>query len=363
MYRRKGSSYQLLKLVEDTGQIGLWAFDLATGEMAGSSGLMRITGLSASESPRGLLTDLIHPADRAEQTDLVEMLHRGKPVQRTYRIIRPDRTVRWVKVTAEIVLGMNDQPVRVEGVVFDVSDPQEARKFAEESRTRYQGLLDAITSVVWSTSADGRPHPSATWQAVTGQSTEAQMNGQWLEVVHPDDRCRAEAAWVDALANRTQIDIDFRVRCADGTYRWFKNRGVPLFDQAGAVSEWIGVLLSINRTVARESMQPLVASLTGPVSRAARGLLDWSISDLAAAARLSVASIKRFEAEEKGVRVKTQEAIRRALEKAGIAFMTWDGRPGIFGLVANQSSFEQPGSCSDIASRMTGMGRSCVKTY
>jgi len=238
--------------------------------MAGSSGLMRITGLSASKSPHGLLSDLIHRADRAEQMDLVELLHRGKQTRRIYLIIRPDRTVRWVKVTAEVVLGMNDQPVHVEGVVFDVSDLQEARKFAEESRARYQGLLDAITSVVWSTSTDGRPHPSATWQAVTGQSTEAQMNGQWLEVVHPDDRCRAEAAWVDALAHHTQIDIDFRVRCADGTYRWFNNLGGPLFDQAGAVSEWIGVLLSINRTVARESMQPLVASLTGDVSRGPR---------------------------------------------------------------------------------------------
>lgn len=295
---------------------------------------MRITGLSASECPRGLLNGLIHPADRAERPDLVELLHRGKPIRHTYRIIRPDRTARWVKVTAEIVLGTNDQPVRAEGVVFDVSDPQEALSSAEASRARYRGLLDAVASVVWSTAADGRPHRSAAWEAMTGQSIDAQRAGPWWTVVHPDDRGRVEAAWNAALARGAPIDMEIRVRCADGAYRWFNNRGAPLLDKAGTVAEWMGMLLAIDRTGAGEGIPPTAAPLTGAVSRGARGLLDWSISDLAAAAGLSVASVKRFEAGETGVRARTREAIRRALEGAGIAFTTCDGRPGIFGKAA-----------------------------
>ena len=329
MYRRKGSSYQLMKLVEEAGQIGFWAFDLATGEMAGSPGLMRITGLSAGESPRGLLGELIHPGDRAGQADLVELLQRGRPIRRTYRIIRPDRTVRWVKVTAEIVLGTDDRPARVEGVVFDVSDPQEALSLAEENLARCRSLLGVVASVAWSASADGRTRPSDAFEAMTGQSIAAQVTGRWWEAVHPDDRSRAEAAWATARAERAPIDADFRIRCADGAYRWFNTRGVPVLDKAGAVDEWIGVLLAIDRPAAGDGAQPSGAALTGAVSRAARGLLDWSIADLAAAAGVSVASIKRFEAGETGIRLRTREAIRRALEGAGLTVLTWNGRPGI----------------------------------
>jgi transcriptional regulator with XRE-family HTH domain len=55
--------------------------------------------------------------------------------------------------------------------------------------------------------------------------------------------------------------------------------------------------------------------------KAARALLDWKQSDLAAAARVSLTTIKNFEASLKKANYITVQAIQMALEKAGIEFL------------------------------------------
>ncbi|MBP32426.1 PAS domain-containing protein [Methylobacterium sp.] len=332
-HRRRSSSYQLLRLVEDTGQIGFWSIDLVTGEMQGSPSLAHITGLTESTGPRGVLDSLIHPDDRAGQATLLDMLHDGRAVARTFRIIRPDRTVRWVTVKAQVVLGPDDHPVRAEGIVFDVTEPHEARLAAEQSQARYRGLIEAIAAVVWTTSPDGRPRPSASWQALTGQPAQAMQGYGWLDTIHPEDRQRALEAWRTAVLHQTSYDTDYRVLCADGQWRWFNSRATPLRNPDGSVREWIGVMLGIASSTRfpSDAARPL-PQLTGALVRGARAILNWSVAELARVAGVSISSIKRFEeGSTTDTRPRTRVALQQTLERAGIRFVTAaDGGSGIF---------------------------------
>ncbi|MDV2983799.1 UNVERIFIED_CONTAM: PAS domain-containing protein [Methylobacteriaceae bacterium AG10] len=330
--RHRASSYQLLKLLETTGQVGVWSLNLRTGEATGSAGLAHITGLPPDESLNGLLDRLIHPEEQMVQGDLLDLLYSGRAIDRTIRILRPDRTVRWIAVKAQIVLDGDHRPARAEGVAFDVTEPHEARLVAEQSTARYRGLVHAIAAVVWTMAPDGHARPSPAWQALTGQSGPAMQGDGWLAAIHPEDRARTEAAWRAAVACGAPYEADYRVVCADGTTPWFSSHAMPIRGADGAVREWIGIMLRIpsGARPAPTETDPASPDLNGTLVRGARALLNWTVSDLAAAAAVSVSSVRRLEEDLGTVQPRIRVALRRALEAAGVDFVvTRNGKVGV----------------------------------
>jgi len=67
------------------------------------------------------------------------------------------------------------------------------------------------------------------------------MQGEeWQRMLHPEDRDRVLNAWRDSVRNGTPYEQLERHRMADGQYRWFLSRGVPLRDEQGRVLRWFG---------------------------------------------------------------------------------------------------------------------------
>jgi PAS domain S-box-containing protein len=83
------------------------------------------------------------------------------------------------------------------------------------------------------------------WRALTGQSEADARGAGWLDALHPDDRAASEAAWRRALATRTPFTTEYRLRLADGSYRWYRARGVPVLER-DEVREWVGTLEDID---------------------------------------------------------------------------------------------------------------------
>ncbi|HEY9154897.1 MAG TPA: PAS domain-containing sensor histidine kinase, partial [Opitutaceae bacterium] len=62
----------------------------------------------------------------------------------------------------------------------------------------------------------------------------------WEAIVHPEDAARAQKAWEHALAAGEIFDCEYRLRGADGNYRWFIGRNIPLKNERGHVVGWFG---------------------------------------------------------------------------------------------------------------------------
>jgi PAS domain S-box-containing protein len=71
---------------------------------------------------------------------------------------------------------------------------------------------------------------------------------QWgsTDAVHPDDLRGAKAAWQHAVETGQPYDFEHRIRRADGQYRWFQSRGLPLRDARGHVIRWYNLLTDID---------------------------------------------------------------------------------------------------------------------
>jgi PAS domain S-box-containing protein len=120
-----------------------------------------------------------------------------------------------------------------------------ARARAEAARSageaRYRALVEAGTHILWVNSADGRyERPNPHWEAFTGQSFEAARGHGWMAAIHPDDRPRTEAAWHAAVATRSALEVEHRLRRHDGAWRWMQVRVAPVHGAGGAILEWVG---------------------------------------------------------------------------------------------------------------------------
>ncbi len=116
-----------------------------------------------------------------------------------------------------------------------------------DSEARFRVLTESLPQLVWSCLPDGRcDYLSRQWVAYTGVPEAEQLDLRWLDrVIHPEDRERTLEHWLGAVAGRHSYDIEFRIRAADGTYRWFQSRGVPLRDDQGEILKWFGTCTDV----------------------------------------------------------------------------------------------------------------------
>jgi PAS domain S-box-containing protein len=121
----------------------------------------------------------------------------------------------------------------------------EKRRLAEEalrqSEEQYRLLAETVPQIVWVARPDGHvEYFNSRWAEYTGAVPEATLGWGWQEVVHPDDRPAALAAWEHALHTGEPCEVEYRLRRHDGQYRWHIARALPVRDEDGEVVRWVG---------------------------------------------------------------------------------------------------------------------------
>lgn len=112
-----------------------------------------------------------------------------------------------------------------------------------ESEQRYLALVRASAVIEWRAAPDGRITHSYGWTERTGQEPEIFTGTGWLDALHPDDRARTVGVWAAARRAREPVEIVYRVRHADGAYRWMLARAVPVETGDGTIREWVGTIV------------------------------------------------------------------------------------------------------------------------
>jgi PAS domain S-box-containing protein len=107
-------------------------------------------------------------------------------------------------------------------------------------------MIETIPAMAWTARPDGsNAFVNRRWAEYTGLSGEDTAGG-WTAAVHVEDRQQYSERWRAALAAGEPFEWEARFRCAaNGEYRWFLARGVPLRDEHGNIRRWYGILTDI----------------------------------------------------------------------------------------------------------------------
>ncbi|GGY61015.1 hypothetical protein GCM10011613_00440 [Cellvibrio zantedeschiae] len=145
---------------------------------------------------------------------------------------------------------------------------------------RITQLIANIPQQVWTALPDGSL--DFVNQQVTdyfGRSFEEMLGTGWVEIVHPEDVHEAILRWSRSLATGEDYETDFRLRRADGCYRWHIARASAIYDEQGKIVQWIGTSTDI--TARKEAEAALELSKSHLAAAQARALIgSWEL-DLA----------------------------------------------------------------------------------
>ncbi len=122
------------------------------------------------------------------------------------------------------------------------------------ARDFYVTLLDDFPNPIWRASTDGgADYFNKAWLAFTGRSLDQELRDGWMEGVHPDEHATLGEAYLSAFKNRTPVLIEFRLRHADGDYRWIATHGRPIYGLDGEFTCYIGVCYDIHASKEKEA--------------------------------------------------------------------------------------------------------------
>jgi len=148
---------------------------------------------------------------------------------------------------------LNGRPIPKEGapperILLAIEDVTERKQLEvlRESEQRFRTLAESLPQLVWTSQLDGTcDYFNSKWADYTGVPVADLLGLGWRDTLHPEDRDRTHQLWCAALRGEAPYDLDYRIRRADGLYRWFKARATPLRDNAGQIFKWFGTCTDI----------------------------------------------------------------------------------------------------------------------
>ncbi|URI08194.1 PAS domain-containing protein [Aquincola tertiaricarbonis] len=161
-----------------------------------------------------------------------------------------------------------------------------------------EAWAQVMPTQMWTATPDGRLN----WAndrvvAYTGLPMDELIGQGWAQVIHPVDLPEVQQRWSQAITSGEPHEVEYRMRRADGEYRWHLSRAVPARDAQGGISQWMGSSTDIHElrlaearslrdrdriwTLSQELM--LVCDYTGhirAVNPAATRILGWEEGEM-----------------------------------------------------------------------------------
>jgi formate hydrogenlyase transcriptional activator len=129
---------------------------------------------------------------------------------------------------------------------IDITDRKQAEAALRKSERELRTIIETIPAFVVSALPDGSvDFLSQSLLDYTGVSREQWLGWGWRDIAHPEDADRVVNKWRVALAGGEPLEVEVRYRRADGEYRWYLGRQVPLRDDRGDIVKWYGTLHDI----------------------------------------------------------------------------------------------------------------------
>jgi len=246
-----GESEARFALLRDHTREGIWFVSRDGVILDANESAAAMHGCTREEFTGRNARDFRPPEDPAVMLGLMNGVRRGEGGVFETQHARRDGSVFPIEVSSQ-VMTFHGEEVYL-SVYRDITDRKRAEETLRESEERFRTMADSLPQLAWIAKADGFIYwYNRRWFDYTG-TTPRQMEGWgWQSVHDPNVLPRVLEQWQGSIATGRPFDMEFPLRGADGKFRPFLTRVMPLKDGQGKVLQWFGTNTDISERAAAE---------------------------------------------------------------------------------------------------------------
>ena len=235
------ASQDQLRLALDAARMGVWEWEIPSGEVRWSERAAALFGLALQQFDGSYDTvmRMVHPDDRERVRAVVDECIEGRTQHffAEYRVVRQDGKVRWLEARGRLYRSESGEPMRMAGLTTDVTDQKLSELALAESEERYRSVISGLAEGVMLIAPDG--------QCLTANDSAERILGLSRDELM--GRKLRDPAWHTVYADGTPFpasdypaartletgqpnrEVLMGVDCGSGDLRWITINTQPLF--------------------------------------------------------------------------------------------------------------------------------------
>ncbi len=259
---------ETLQIAGHLARVGGWIIEIGATQLIWSDTVAEIHGLEAGRTVTLDEASAFYPEPWRERLlQCIRLCVRdGASFDEEMQIVNVRGESVWVRVIGQAVRDGSGRIVRVHGVLQDISARKRTEDELARSEENFRRLADAMPLVVWTALPDGRvDYVNRSMQRFSDVDVpDGERGFNWLSTLHPDDRERTKAAWLESLRTGKPYQVEYRLRHrattpgGTPTHRWYLSQAEPVRDEQGRVVRWFGSNIDIHES--REAERVLLDS-------------------------------------------------------------------------------------------------------
>ncbi len=219
-----------LKMALSASNMGVWEWNIQTDAVFWSPECYEIAGVESPKVTFESFTESLHPEDAARVMTAIDQAMASRSVYTAeFRIIRPDGKVIWISNLGKADYDETGKPLRMVGIVRDITDRKQAEHSLREGEERYRVLVENAAEMIAVTQDGILKFANPEAEVISGYSRDELTTRPFLEFVHAEDRARAEANYQHLLKGEPILDGgEIRIVRKDGAVRWLNIKGTRI---------------------------------------------------------------------------------------------------------------------------------------
>jgi formate hydrogenlyase transcriptional activator len=209
---------------------------------------LEYAGMTAEQAQGWGWTDAVHQDDRKRLVEEWQScLASGTPVDTEARIRRFDGSYRWFLIRGNPLRDESGNILKWYGTCTDIEDRKRGEETLRARELSWRQIVDNIPGLVATMGAMGEVEfLNRQILEYFGKTNEDLKHWALTDAVHPDDLPRIIEARIKSIEEGRIYEVEHRCRRADGVYRWFQVRGLPVRDTENKITAWYLLLTDID---------------------------------------------------------------------------------------------------------------------
>jgi PAS domain S-box-containing protein len=214
-----------------------------------NSGAELMYGYTAEEMIGQPASKLALAGNSGEASEIIDRFRVGEGIDHfEAKRVRKDGNQIDVSLTTSVLKDERGKVVGASAIARDITERKVAEEALRQSESRFRNMADTAPVMIWISGADKLfTYVNKQWLDFTGRTMEQELGEGWAEGVHADDYGKCLDTYTTSFDNRKRFEMEYRLRRADGEYRWVLDCGTPRFSSDGEFLGYIGSCIDISQ--------------------------------------------------------------------------------------------------------------------